>query len=196
MVESYPQGTYGIPEKDHYGNTRLVAVRMPDTVEFVESKAFAQCGALETVELHDTIESIADDAFQGSPNVEFILYVTDPDSVSYAQQYALDHDIPYRKVVKEPEAEDSVEIGSDVDTPVRVKVDISADITVSDIPLEADRLVVYLDGQPIREMVIDRITGAGFSHTFRELGEHMLTAEAYADGEIIKFSWKYNFTIS
>lgn len=183
----YPEGTYGIAERDFFRNEFLQHVYLPESLQFIQSKAFAQCENLLGVYLYDGITSIADDAFDGSDNVRFIIYVTDPETVSYVEQYAKDHGILYTKLLKDEPASDSIQLGEDTG-PITVKIDTPIQITVIDIPADADHLNVYLDGETIYSVALDQAVSVGFSYTFRQFGQHLLTAEAFRDGEVIKIS--------
>ncbi len=198
MYLRYPDGTKRVFEKDQYENIRLVFVYLPESVETVESKAFAQCGALSEVVLYDGITSIADDAFEGSDDVCFTLYVKDLNQVSYVEQYAIDHGISYNKYGPAPETDDAFDLrGDGIAVPSRVEVDIPTAISIKDIPSDADRLVVYLDGQEIYGTALDGSENGttAFAHTFRSFGDHTLTAEAFKDGQVIKFSWVKPVTV-
>lgn len=190
VVKRYEEGMIHIPQMDQYENSHLETVYLPESVKTIGSEAFAYCGALQMVDLYDGIEQIADDAFKGSSQVAFILHVDHLEEISYPEQFALDHNIPYQKYQKLADTEEKIDVGDGVASAVRVKVDLPVEISISDIPSEADWLVIYLDGEPIREMAVSQTTETYFVHTFREFGDHLLTAEAFQNGEQIKLSWK------
>ena len=187
-----PEGTIHIPERELYGDAYLETVFLPESLETIGSEAFAQCAYLRTVYLYDGITFIADDAFDGSETVEFILYVEDIDAVCYVEEYAEEHDIPCTKYEKPAEIQTEIELGNNgsaVNDPVWVRVDEPARIYVSDIPADAEEVLVYLDGKQIAIASVGEIFHISFAHTFREFGEHQLTAEAFQNGEVIKTSW-------
>ncbi len=188
---AYPEGTTVIKRKAHYEEKYLREVTLPESVERIESQAFAQCESLEGIYLYGEITSIADDAFEGSDGVHFIIYVEDMETVSYVEQYAIDHGISFHKTLKR---QDSPETDQGIDTsdptPQRVPIDVPRDILVSEIPAEADYVILYLDGERIGSFASDGAAWKVYEYTFRAFGQQVLTAEAYLDGEVIKLSWE------
>lgn len=183
----YPEGTYGIAERDHFKNEFLQHVHLPESLQFIQSKAFAQCENLAGVYMYDGITSIADDAFEGSDRVRFVIYVTDPETVSYVEKYANNHNIPYTKLLKNEPVSDSISLGDNAG-PITVKIDTPVQITVIDIPTDADHLNVYNNGTLIFSASVNQVASTEFSYTFRQFGQQILTAEALRDGEVIKHS--------
>ncbi len=66
----------------------------------IAEKAFSGCTNLERVIIPDTVQEIADNAFENCPKLT--LYVTEG---SYAEQYAIEHQIPYEYTPTAPEIE-------------------------------------------------------------------------------------------
>lgn len=94
---TYGEGVRVIPARTHYANTGVMKVFLPASLERIGAEAFAQCGErLTGVTLYGSTGDIAEDAFARDPNVVFYIYTEDFDAVSPAQQYAIDHGIPYR----------------------------------------------------------------------------------------------------
>ncbi len=79
------------------GCSALQELELPAALLRIEDAAFANCTALGDVKMTDKIEFIASNAFSGCPNVRFIIDVSQPGQQSYAERYALNHDIPYSK---------------------------------------------------------------------------------------------------
>ena len=111
---TYPEGYVSIEERTHYANTNLESVYLPSTLKHIRSGAFADCGTgLTRVELYGSTGDIADDAFDGDPNVEFYIYTEDFTKISPAQQYAIDHGIPYHLMAMP--GDDPIQVGSGED---------------------------------------------------------------------------------
>lgn len=72
-------------------NSGIESITLPDSCNTIESHAFSNCANLSDVYLTNSIGEIADDAFDGSPNV-----VICAKEDSYAIQYATAHNIDYR----------------------------------------------------------------------------------------------------
>ena len=142
---TYPNGTVAVEEKDCFEDNYLLKVILPEMVKTIGTQSFAQCGVLNEVFLYDGITFIADDAFEGSESVHFTLYVQNLDTVSYAEQYAIDHEIPYGKYLLPGSSSAVVNLRDGDTSPVTVNIDEPVYIGVADIPAEADRLLVYLD---------------------------------------------------
>ena len=70
-------------------NLREINLNTGDFLMIAE-KAFSGCTNLERVIIPDTVQEIADNAFENCPKLT--LYVTEG---SYAEQYAIEHQIPY-----------------------------------------------------------------------------------------------------
>lgn len=192
---TYPDGTITVEEKDCLADDLLLKVILPETVKTIGSQAFAQCGMLNEVYLYDGITSLADDAFEGSARVRFILYVQDLDAVSYAEQYAIDHAIPYEKYLRPGSGSAVVELKDGDTSPITVKIDEPVFICVTDISAEAERLLVYLDEELVYAPALDQNTEIQFTHIFRDFGEHTLTAETYLGEEMIKVSPRKPVTV-
>ncbi|HJB28213.1 MAG TPA: leucine-rich repeat domain-containing protein [Candidatus Blautia faecavium] len=80
-------------------NLKEVNLDTGDLVQIAE-KAFSGCTNLERVIIPDTVQEIADNAFENCPKLT--LYVTEG---SYAEQYAIEHQIPYEYTPTAPEIE-------------------------------------------------------------------------------------------
>ncbi|MBE6002034.1 MAG: hypothetical protein E7239_11780, partial [Sarcina sp.] len=81
-----PSSLNKIDEQAFYGDTALKTLDIPFGTTRILAKAFAKSG-LEKIYLPDTVTFIADDAFDGLPDVIFYAPVG-----SYAEQYALEKD--------------------------------------------------------------------------------------------------------
>ena len=184
----YLEGTYRIGARECYEESRLENVWLPESLESIGSKAFARCGALMNVYLYDGITSIDDDAFEGSSNVRFLIYTDDVNKVSYVEEYAKEHGIPYDKIQLSAKPEKQVDTGNP--TPATVRIDEPVDILVSGIPADADRVALYADGVQIESMAAGGVTIKSCTYTFRTFGQQILTAEAYVNGEVVKLSWE------
>ena len=189
LIESvtYPEGMTEIPARTHYHNVNLREVNLPTTMKIIGSKAFAQCGKLSTVVLYDGIESIADDAFSGSSQTRFLIYVRNLTNVSYVEQYAIDHAIPYQKILYGAAADMGMTVEgeglvSETETEYTVRVD--RPVTVRVTGDAADTAEVYLDGVLIHTDVFT--SGAqSFTHTFTELGDFHLYGYSYVDDAVL-----------
>ena len=184
----YPEGTYRIGARECYEESWLENVWLPESLESIGSKAFARCGALMNVYLYDGITSIDDDAFEDSSNVRFLIYTDDVNKVSYVEEYAKKHGIPYDKIQLSAKPEKQVDTGNP--TPATVRIDEPVDILVSGIPADADRVALYADGVQIESMAAGGVTIKSCTYTFRTFGQQILTAEAYVNGEVVKLSWE------
>ena len=184
----YLEGTYRIGARECYEESRLENVWLPESLESIGSKAFARCGALMNVYLYDGITSIDDDAFEDSSNVRFLIYTDDVNNVSYVEEYAKEHGIPYDKIQLSAKPEKQVDTGNP--TPATVRIDEPVDILVSGIPADADRVALYADGVQIESMAAGGVTIKSCTYTFRTFGQQILTAEAYVNGEVVKLSWE------
>lgn len=80
-------------------NLREINLNTGDFLMIAE-KAFSGCTNLERVVIPDTVQEIADNAFENCPKLT--LYVT---KGSYAEQYAIEHQIPYEYTPTAPEIE-------------------------------------------------------------------------------------------
>lgn len=78
-------------EAEAFSGIKAECIIIPGSVRTIESKAFAGCDGLRLVFLPGTIESIAEDAFDGSANVAFAI----TDSGSRTEGYAQRHGIRY-----------------------------------------------------------------------------------------------------
>lgn len=88
----------------------LTEIKLPNELERIKGGAFEDCSGLKKVVIHSKVKDIRGAPFSGCSNV--CLYVEEN---SYAQQYAKEHNIPYRL------------IGSESDTPQELaKVAIKA----------------------------------------------------------------------
>ncbi len=72
----------------------------PGGLTLIAEKAFSGCINLERAIIPDTVQEIADNAFENCPKLT--LYVTEG---SYAEQYAIEHQIPYEYTPAAPEIE-------------------------------------------------------------------------------------------
>lgn len=68
----------------------LTNFTIPDSVTCLGDRVFASCDALTSITLPDSITSIGDEAFCNCPNLTLRVPAN-----SYAQQYAIDNNIPY-----------------------------------------------------------------------------------------------------
>ena len=78
-----------------YGN-KISTVIIGSSVEKIGNYSFGNCTNLSTVLIFDNVTSIADNAFDSCDLVEFYGY-----DGSYAQEYALAHDIPFHIVSRD-----------------------------------------------------------------------------------------------
>jgi len=89
-------GLKAISKATFYGCPELKTVIIGSGVESIQDQAFAENASLTTVLIFDNVTSIADNAFDASEQVEFYGY-----EGSYAQEYALAHDIPFHVVSRD-----------------------------------------------------------------------------------------------
>ena len=80
-----PADTKVIEEKAFYGDTSLDEVVLPDQIKRIESKAFSK-SSVKTVFLPDTLEFIADDAFDSGADIKM---TANPGTKAY--NWAVDH---------------------------------------------------------------------------------------------------------
>ena len=88
-----------IPAQCFYGCTKLGRVILPESVTAIGERAFMNCDSLKTVLIPDATQQIADNAFDGCDDL--VIYCNEN---SYAQEYALAHDIVYVLMNVEPAA--------------------------------------------------------------------------------------------
>ena len=89
-------GLKAISKATFYGCPELKTVIIGSGVESIQDQAFAENASLTTVLIFDNVTSIADNAFDAADLVEFYGY-----EGSYAQEYALAHDIPFHVVSRD-----------------------------------------------------------------------------------------------
>lgn len=80
-----PEAVEGLGE-EAYMSSGVVCVRLPDGCKYLGSRAFAQCTSLQVIEIPASVMDIADNAFEGSPNVT-IVTTNDSYAEKYAEQY-------------------------------------------------------------------------------------------------------------
>lgn len=85
-----PEGVSTIRERTFLSCTSLAKIVIPDQVTEIEYDAFVSCDALESVTLSERVTNIRRGVFSRCPNLT--LTVTPG---SYAEQYAIDNNIPY-----------------------------------------------------------------------------------------------------
>lgn len=170
---TYGEGVTSIPARAHRNNSRLGSVYLPTTLQTIGSNAFAECERLEHVNLYENVMNIADDAFSGSSNVTFIIYVYSMDTVSYVEQYAKDHYIPYSKELIKPSAPSISFNGNEGDLEFTVNVDEAVTLVVEGAP--AEKTIVYLNNQAIAEQ--DFRSGVlTLPYVFTQIGDYHLYA--------------------
>ena len=89
-------GLNTIPKSAFYECAKLKKVIIGSTVESINEYAFGSNSSLTTVLIFDNVTFIADNAFDAAEQVEFYGY-----EGSYAQEYALVHDIPFHVVSRD-----------------------------------------------------------------------------------------------
>ncbi len=85
---------YQIPIQAFYDCTSLDNVQLPLSVTTIGNFAFANCTSLSSIFIPRNTTEISDTAFKNSPNVTIKGYFG-----SYAEQYALEHNIPFEGVI-------------------------------------------------------------------------------------------------
>ena len=85
-----PAGTKRIEAGAYENDPHCGEVICPPGLESIESRAFANCRALWSVHIPSDVKSIAEDAFEGSP--EFCIWTESRDSVP--ARFAEEHNIP------------------------------------------------------------------------------------------------------
>lgn len=79
-----------------FKSPKISTVIIGATVTSIGNSAFASCSNLSTVLIFDNVTSISDNAFDSADMVEFYGY-----EGSYAQEYALEHNIPFHIVSRD-----------------------------------------------------------------------------------------------
>lgn len=171
---TYGEGVRVIPARTHYANTGVMKVFLPASLERIGAEAFAQCGErLTGVTLYGSTGDIAEDAFAGDPNVVFYIYTEDFDAVSPAQQYAIDHGIPYR-LLSMPDR-DSLQSNLE-DQTLRLLAGWYTDFTLCGT--YADRVVFdFGDGSVETLPFLD--SHAFITHVWSDFGAYAMTITTY-----------------
>ena len=115
-----PDGVTSIGSYAFYGCRGLTSITIPDSVTSIGERAFYCCTGLTSITIPDSVKSIGDRAFE---NCKKLTSITIPDSVtsigerafycctgltirgipgSYAEQFALNHSIPFESVYTVP----------------------------------------------------------------------------------------------
>lgn len=191
----YPEGVTEIPARTHYANTKLGEVYLPTTLKTIGSQAFAACGELEYVKLYDGITSIADNAFAESPNTVLYIYVKDMETVSYVEQYAKDHKIPYHKFLYTTEGPitPTVSVSSQVGGGVidvqenEVWVKVNEEIILGAAGNSAEVAHFYLNDKLVGKYEFESAV-VEIPHTFTEPGDVTFYAKTYSGTELIETS--------
>lgn len=191
----YPEGVTEIPARTHYANTKLAEVYLPTTLKTIGSQAFAACGELEYVKLYDGITSIADDAFANSPNTVLYIYVKDMETVSYVEQYAINHQIPYHKFLYTTEGPitPTVSVSSQVGGGVidvqgnEVWVKVNEEIILGAAGNSAEVAHFYLNDKLVGKYEFESAV-VEIPHTFTEPGDVTFYAKTYSGTELIETS--------
>lgn len=103
-----PSSVFRIHDYSFSGCTSLTSVEIPSSVGYILHDAFSNCSNLQSVTLYDTLYYIESSAFnECSSDLNFTLYVRNMEDISYAEQYCIDYDFQYIKVL----------YGNDVDDP-------------------------------------------------------------------------------
>ena len=84
-----PSSLYTVGE-EAFANCIIDCIQVPSTVENIESRAFADCNALQTIVFSNASLQIAEDAFYNSRSVSFVA----PPGGD-VEEYARDHNIPF-----------------------------------------------------------------------------------------------------
>lgn len=77
-------------EDEAFKGSSVVAVWLPDGCESIGARAFANCKNLEDIHIPASVNSIADDAFEGCGEVSFSVEDMDTYAVEYADQHGID----------------------------------------------------------------------------------------------------------
>ena len=191
---AYPEGVTEIPARTHYANTKLAEVYLPTTLETIGSQAFAACAELNYVKLYDGITSIADDAFDGSSNTVLYIYVKDMETVSYVEQYAIDHQIPYHKFlyttdgVVSPTVSVSSQTGGVIDVKENeVWVKVNEEIILGAAGNSAEVAHFYLNDKLVGKYEFESAV-VEIPHTFTEPGDVTFYAKTYSGTELVETS--------
>ena len=83
-------GVGSIEGQAFYGCSSLTNIEIPTSVSYIGSYAFADCGNLTSIRIFSNVKRIGEGVFDGCSN----LTIYCPEG-SYAEQYAIDNDIPY-----------------------------------------------------------------------------------------------------
>lgn len=86
---TFPDGVTEISARALYACASLTEVTIPDSVTTIREGAFSNCESLKTLFLPESVEYISDECFHAG-----LVLIVMPES--YAEQYAVEHDIPYR----------------------------------------------------------------------------------------------------
>jgi len=178
-----PAGTRVIEEEAFYENALLESVELPEGIERIESKAFAQC-LLRSVNLPQTLVFIADDAFEGSD--ELVAAVS---WGSYAYRWCLDNDVDV-SVVDLPDSDgQSISIlsmtlhtsGDEVEVGAQLQWDALISGGAGDIQylftLYCDGLPVHADDDP-PVWTDGYLKGASYFYTPLEAGVYCVHLKA------------------
>ena len=85
-----PNGVTSIGDMAFWGCVNLDSVTLPDSVTRIGDMAFNECDKLTSVTIPDSVVSIGEEAFGWNSEVTIIV-----NEDSYAEQYAIENDIPY-----------------------------------------------------------------------------------------------------
>ena len=90
-----PEGVTCIEYDTFMGCANLTRIEIPDSVTSIRDMAFSYCSGLASIEIPKSVTSIEKWAFDGCSNLTIYGY-----EGSYAQKYAKENDIPFKKIPK------------------------------------------------------------------------------------------------
>jgi len=150
-----PESLSWIGNSTFQGCTSLEEIVIPDGVKRIDDYAFGNCSNLKKVILPKEIEDIAVDAFIGCDSLILYCYAG-----SYAETYAINHEIRYQ-LIQSGDSEENVVSISVQDAVIKTgeKVTVNVDIENNPGVMGAVLEIEYDDGLEL----IDAVSGSAFS---------------------------------
>ena len=85
------ENTDRVDKSSFMWSNKITNIVIPDNIEIIPQKAFAYCNELKEVTISESVKEIGEEAFTNKENS--VKIITTKGSV--AEQYAIDHNIPY-----------------------------------------------------------------------------------------------------